>query len=123
MILRGILSGAGHHVDVVDDLAGAMERREREFYHVVITDIGLDADNPENIDGIKLLEWVKQRYPDTKTLAISGRSVSGLDKEHFKEKYGALEYIERINFDPETLLTQVEQAIKLSKEHIQKAVC
>ena len=119
IILGGELERAGYYVDTVASLAEAIEKLEGEPYHVVLTDISLDK-RPWNDDGVKLLQWVRERYPTTKTLAISSRSVSGLDKAGFRKKYGALEYIERIDFEPHQFLEWVAKAVRLSKEAAQK---
>jgi CheY-like chemotaxis protein len=115
MILGGELERAGYHVDVVSTLAEAVGKLEGEFYNVVITDISLDEEKSWNDDGIKLLKWVRERYPAIKTMAISGRAASGLDKTGFRKEYGTLEYIERMNFEPQEFLKRVAKAVQLSK--------
>ena len=119
-ILGDQLRSAGYYVDTVSSLAEAMEKLEDQFFHVVITDISLDQEKAWNDDGVRLLQWVRERYPSTKTIAISGRSVSGLDKKGFEVEYGALQYIERIDFKPRQFLEYVAEAVQLSKEVLEK---
>jgi DNA-binding NtrC family response regulator len=116
MILTRELERAGYYVDAVSSLAEAMQKLEDEFYHVVITDISLDAEKSWNDDGVRLLKWVRERCPTTRTMAISGRAVSGLDKTGFQREYGALKYIERMSFEPKQFLKWVAEAAQLSKE-------
>jgi two-component system NtrC family response regulator len=120
IILGDRLRSVGYYVDTVSSLAEAMGKLEDEFYHVVITDISLDQEKAWNDDGVRLLKWIRERCPSSKTIAISGRSVSGLDKTGFKAEYGALEYIERTDFEPQQFLEYVAKAVQLSKEAIGK---
>jgi len=119
IILGGELERAGYSVDTVTNLAEAIEKLESGSYHVVLTDISLDLE-PENYDGVKLLQWIREKYPTIKTLAISSRPVLGFKKEFFKKRYGALEYIERKDFEPRQFLELVAKAVRFSKEASQR---
>lgn len=118
-ILTKTLKKAGYEVDSAGTLKDAIDRLKEATYQVVVSDIRL-TEEADNDDGIKLLEWIRDEYPITKAIAISGRTVSGLDKESFKEAYDVLDYIGRLRFDHVKFVELVGEAAKQSRQAAQK---
>ncbi len=70
--LRGavcrILRGAGHTADEAVDGGHALKLIELRLPDIIVTDMLM----PDR-DGVELIRSVKQRWPDVRVLAISGR--------------------------------------------------
>jgi len=93
-LLRELLQARGHQVDVAGSLMEALDKlKEGAPYEVLVTDVTLSP-RSENRDGIELLQILRQRWPSTTAIAISGRARFG-DVEAFKRRYHALDYVDR----------------------------
>ncbi len=114
-ILTKDLTKVGYDVAVASTLDEAIAMLEKEMYHVVVTDIGL-TEEADDDSGIELLQLIKQQYPTITTLAISGRSVAGLDKERFKSEYEVLDYIKRVDYNKHKFINLVATAVDQSKQ-------
>lgn len=55
------LSKDGYHVTIATTLKEAKHCLKTDHYHVAVIDIALDRDNPTNRDGLKLLEFIKEK--------------------------------------------------------------
>lgn len=75
-----------HRCHTAETAERALEMLESEFYDLVLTDISMPG-----LSGLELLGHVRQRYPDTVVIVISGIS----DQEHAKGllKMGAYDYL------------------------------
>lgn len=71
---------------VSEDGAQALERMEAAPPDVLVTDIGMAM-----MDGIELIRQVKERYPDTKCIILSGLSEFQYAQEAIK--LGVVEYV------------------------------
>jgi CheY-like chemotaxis protein len=82
---------------------------------VVITDIALSG-STANRDGVELLEIIRRRWPTVVTIAVSGRASKG-DVDKFKERYHALDYLDRkiLVDEPERFSSLVEEAADMSR--------
>jgi DNA-binding NtrC family response regulator len=65
--LKATLEKEGYVVETFTDSRHAKERIEENKFDIVVTDLKM-----ANIDGMQLFEFVKQKYPDTKVILISG---------------------------------------------------
>jgi DNA-binding NtrC family response regulator len=65
--LKATLEKEGYVVETFTDSRQAKERIEENKFDIVVTDLKM-----ANIDGMQLFEFVKQKYPDTKVILISG---------------------------------------------------
>ncbi|MGB2989016.1 MAG: sigma-54 dependent transcriptional regulator, partial [Candidatus Zixiibacteriota bacterium] len=101
---RKILEGGGH--DVLTVLSGqrAFDILEKEPIDIVITDIKMPG-----IDGIQVLERVKEKYPDIAVIMITGYST--VQSAVQAMKLGAFEYIPK-PFTPDEVLIVVEKALE-----------
>ena len=110
------LTGRGYDVTTVVSLRGALTMLEANPpYEVVITDIALSS-STANRDGVELLEIVHRRWPMTTAIAVSGRASKG-NVERFKERYHALDYLDRsvLVHEPDNFLALVDRAAGLSR--------
>lgn len=86
------LTRHGHEVIAVADGAGAMERLQKEEFHLLITDVRMPPP-----DGIALLRWVKRERPQTEVLVLTGQRElledPGSAREAIRE--GAFDYLSK----------------------------
>jgi DNA-binding NtrC family response regulator len=74
--LKPVLEAEGYGVEVFVDPREAIERLESMEFDIVITDVRM-----ANIDGIKVLEYVRGRSDRTKVLIITGYATVELARE------------------------------------------
>ncbi|HYD32801.1 MAG TPA: response regulator [Azospirillaceae bacterium] len=67
LVVVEVLTDAGHAVFEAQDGREALGVLEKQAFDLVITDILM----PE-VDGIEVIKAIRQHYPNTKILAISG---------------------------------------------------
>jgi len=65
-LFRRLLTGDGHEVIIAADGAAALEAVHRHRPDVVLLDIAMPG-----MDGVKLAETIKQRYPDQRVMLMS----------------------------------------------------
>ena len=65
--LKAALEKDGYIVETFIDSRLAKERIEQNKFDIVVTDLKM-----ANIDGMQLFQFVKQKYPDTEVILISG---------------------------------------------------
>jgi DNA-binding NtrC family response regulator len=75
-----------HRCHTTDSAEKALALIDREFYDVVLTDISMPG-----LSGLELLGLVRQRYPETPVIIISGIA----DQAHARGlmKLGAFDYL------------------------------
>ncbi|HEV7860852.1 MAG TPA: response regulator [Pyrinomonadaceae bacterium] len=99
-----------HRCHTTDSAEKALALIDEEFYDVVLTDISMPG-----LSGLELLGLVRQRYPDTPVIIISGIT----DQEHKRGlmKLGAFDYVLK-PFNLET----VEESVKRALEYRSRAL-
>ena len=65
--LKRLLGKAGYDVEAFTDSLAAVEELGKTHFDIVITDFMMDG-----IDGLKILEIVKEKYPDIKVVIMTG---------------------------------------------------
>lgn len=65
--LKTALEKDGYIVETFIDSRLAKDRIEENKFDIVVTDLKM-----ANIDGMRLFQFVKQKYPDTEVILISG---------------------------------------------------
>lgn len=91
----------------------AFARLEADAYDVVLTDISMPG-----LSGLELLGQVRQKYPDTPVIIISGIS----DQDHAQGliKLGAFDYLLK-PFRLEAVEKSVKRAIEFRKRMLEKS--
>ncbi len=84
--LRPAFQKAGYEVETFTDSASAMARIEQKRYDVVITDLKM-----QGTDGMKLLTRVKEIWPETHVIVITGFATPETAKESFTK--GAFDFV------------------------------
>lgn len=71
-MLRGALERAGHRIEEAENGAEGMQRYRSAPADLVITDVFM----PDQ-DGIETIQQLREEFPESRILAISGGSVGG----------------------------------------------
>ncbi len=86
--LKRLLGKAGYDVEAFTDSRIAVEELSNKHFDIIITDLMMD-----NIDGLKILEIVKEKYPDIKVVIITGY-IEKLTADEAAEK-GAFAFVSK----------------------------
>jgi len=101
---RKILEGDGYQVLTTLSGQEAFDLLEKEPFDIIITDMKM----PE-IDGMEVLKTVREKYPDTIVIMITGYST--VQSAVQAMKLGAFDYIPK-PFTPEEVLIVIEKALE-----------
>ncbi len=99
-----VLGGGTHEVDAVTSGAEALKRIDDGQYDVVILDIMMP-----NVDGLEVLQRVKESHPDIEVIMVTG--LSQIETAVRSMKLGAFDYLSK-PFDPDELKLTVERALE-----------
>jgi len=78
--LKAALEKEGYIVETFVDSRIAKKRIEENKFHIVVTDLKM-----ANIDGMQLFHFVKEKYPDTEVIIISGFATLKVVKDALHE--------------------------------------
>ena len=78
--LKPSLEKQGYTVEAYTRSADALERIRETQFNIVITDLKM-----EGVDGMQFLTEVKERYPDTEVIVITGFATMATAKESFNK--------------------------------------
>jgi len=103
-IVSEIMQLQGFDVAEAGSAAELKTRLEGEQQDVVLLDLKL----PDG-DGLELLPLIKQKWPDTEVIVLTGNA--SIDAAVAATKHGAYQFIQK-PFDPKSLVLQVEKALE-----------
>jgi len=78
--LKPSLEKKGYEVETFTRSADALARVQERRFDIVITDLKM-----EGIDGMQFLTEVKEKYPDTEVIVITGFATMATAKESFNK--------------------------------------
>jgi DNA-binding SARP family transcriptional activator len=107
-LLQELLARAGWDVVVAADGADALLQLSQSTFDVVLADIWMPL-----LDGVKLLEVVRDKRPGTPVVLITGRADAELEARCLG--MGAADYITKPFHGP-TLLVRLEKAIQQARD-------
>lgn len=96
------LSPEGYEVKLASSGKEALELLEKESFNLVLLDLKMP-----DMDGIEVLKKIKDTWPDTKVVMITGYST--VETAVKTLKLGAFSYLEK-PFTPDTLLETAREA-------------
>ena len=96
------LTKIGCEVEVFEDSEEALSRLAKKEFDVVVTDIRM-----EQIDGLQVLEFVRERWPRCKVIMITGYAMMSLAREAMEK--GAFDFIAK-PFKPDDLRNMIAKA-------------
>jgi DNA-binding NtrC family response regulator len=100
--LKLALSKTGCEVEAYDDPAAAFRRLDEKEFDVVISDIVMGE-----IDGLQVLDRVRQRFPRAKVIMITGYAMMSMVRSAMEK--GAFDFIAK-PFKPDDLRAVVARA-------------
>lgn len=108
-LIAGILSDEGYATRVSADSDSALEALNARMPSLLILDIWLKG---SKLDGLELLEQVKQHWPDLPVVIISGHGT--IETAVAAIRKGAYDFVEK-PFQTDRLLLIIERAIEASR--------
>ena len=96
------LSKMGCEVEALDDAHAALRRIDEQEFDVIISDILLGE-----IDGLQILDRVRQRFPRSKVILITGYAMMAMARSAMER--GAFDFIAK-PFKPDDLRSVVTRA-------------
>jgi DNA-binding NtrC family response regulator len=100
--LKPALAKIGCNVEVFEDPREALERIDQKNFDIVVTDVRMDE-----IDGIEILEHVRQKSSRTKVIMITGYAMMSLARKAMEK--GAFDFIAK-PFKPDELRRVIARA-------------
>jgi two-component system nitrogen regulation response regulator NtrX len=107
-MLRSLLEAEGYQVREADGVEAALKEYRRSEPDVILTDLVMGP----GMDGIGLLEQVRERQTESAVIMMSGKATLG-DAVR-ATKLGAFQFLEK-PLTPETVLTTVRAALELTR--------
>ena len=102
--LKPALAKIGCEVEVFEEPERALARLQQEEFDIVVTDIRMDE-----IDGLQVLEFVREKWPRTKVIMITGYAMMSLAREAMEK--GAFDFIAK-PFRPDDLRKVIANAAR-----------
>ena len=109
--LKPALTKIGCNVEVFEDPKKALERIDQKEFDIVVTDIRMDE-----VDGLQVLEHVRQSAERTKVIMITGYAMMAVAREAMEK--GAFDFIAK-PFKPDDLRKVIAKAAKELGSNIQ----
>jgi len=78
--LKPSLEKKGYEVETFTSSADALRRVKERRFNIVVTDLKM-----EGVDGMQFLTEVKEHYPDTEVIVITGFATMATAKESFNK--------------------------------------
>ena len=103
--LKQHLVEEGYAVDTAAAGAEAIERFDQGGHHVAICDLQLP-----DMDGLDVMRHIKDANPLTEVIVLTGHG--SVAKAVEATKAGAFDFVEKDNFEFDTLLRRIQNALK-----------
>lgn len=109
------LEEEGIHVEVAHSYAEVLEKLETLsfVFDLLVLDISL-SDDPENEEGMKVLNMVADSRRGTPIIMVSGRGATRVDTESLRT-LGVVQYMEKEKFDLKEFRNVVRQELSISE--------
>ncbi|MEO8655525.1 MAG: response regulator, partial [Ramlibacter sp.] len=101
---RRILTGEQYEVESVQDGWEALRKIDENNYDIIVLDIMMPK-----VDGLEVLQHVKERHPDIDVIMMTG--LSQIQTAVKAMKLGAFDYLSK-PFDPDELKLVVDRALE-----------
>ncbi len=120
IIITNLLDEAGYFWRMATSAQEALLELEKESFHLVILDLRLQQNNLplRSNEGWLLLDYLVEARPKTKVLILSGQA-SPSDVANLLTHYPIVGFIEKQNFNPQTVTEAVAQATQAPELQIQ----
>lgn len=108
-MVSGILEDDGYNTRCANCYVDAVQLIEEKVPQIIIIDVWI---NESDRDGLRLLQYIKNKYPDVIAIMMSGHGTISTAVEAIKS--GAYDFLEK-PFDASRLLISIEKALEISK--------
>lgn len=108
--LSGLLADEGYEVQVADSSASALNLLGAYRFDLAVVDIRLDESDEENTEGLDLAAKIKQQWPATKVVIITGYGTSEAIKRAMEPDAQGRRLVE--NFIPKTETESLVQIVR-----------
>lgn len=102
-VLSGELASEGYHVQTAGDGDDAITNLQKETFDLVLLDIKMPR-----LNGFEVLKFVKEKYPKTKVVMLTG--FADLKNAIESKKLGAEDFVSK-PYDLVDLLTTIERVL------------
>jgi DNA-binding NtrC family response regulator len=102
--LKPALAKIGCQVEVFEDPEKALARLSQKEFKIIVTDIRMDE-----IDGMQVLDFALDRWPQSKVIMITGYAMMSLAREAMEK--GAFDFIAK-PFKPDDLRKVIVKAAR-----------
>jgi CheY-like chemotaxis protein len=120
--ISGLLTDVGFEVKSASSKKEALQMLKAYFFHVAILDVRLDETDEDNKDGLLLMREIKNRYPDTSTIILTGYAEVKMVREALQpDSVGSspsFGFLEKTEMDQLCEYTQRAFVHALSKTHL-----
>lgn len=103
-VIKGFVDSFGYFSATASDGTEAVESLKKKKYNIIITDI-----NMPNMDGMELLKYTRENYPETGVVVITGLSEEYSYVDVIKN--GAIDYMTK-PFQGDELLAKIHRVIR-----------
>lgn len=112
-LLQAILTPLQYATRIAGNLVEADTFLQQERFDVIIVDLFLEGDNPNNLSGLTLLDHIQTNYPDLPRIILTGMPPEGSALSQFG-RFGVHDVLMKANFDRASFLNSVNNAITQS---------
>jgi ActR/RegA family two-component response regulator len=115
--------GPGQTVKVAKDLAGAERLIEAAKFAVAFVDVGLDASDDRNVDGLRVMEKIRAAGDETSIVVVTGRGgqdVLAIARDAIK-KYDAYDTVGKSTVKPAELRSLLEGGLEAYRDALAEA--
>ena len=94
-VMKSLLIGGGYDVDTAASVSEAWDLLDVKTFHVAILDVRLVDRNPYDVQGIELLEQMRERLKEhCPVIIMTGYAFEGLE-EIIKTRYGVRAFVNK----------------------------
>ncbi len=92
--LSGVLRDIGYIVATAGSMAEAIKLLENNKYDLALLDLRLDETDEDNVDGLKLAEIIRDRWPEVKMIVVTGYGTPEILQKAMQPKSGGKSLVE-----------------------------
>jgi CheY-like chemotaxis protein len=125
---RGVYSravdsrGSSRRIMVAEDLAAAKRLILAARFAVAFVDVGLDASDDQNVDGLQVMRWLRDTGDGTSIIVVTGRSGQDalrIGRDAIKE-YGAFDTVGKSTVTPAQLRNLLDGGLEAFRDSQEK---
>lgn len=84
-----------YRVHLANSLDGALQKLQEVKCDIALIDIRLDEEDEKNVDGLKILEWIKMNKPEVASFGMSAYAYQKSSYDEQARKLGARDFFKK----------------------------